>query len=128
MNYIWVFLGSAVGGVLRYWCNGWVPRVAGVEFPWATLLVNVVGCSFIGWFATITGPEGRMLTGSSARVFVMTGMCGGFTTFSTFSLETLNLARGGEFAKAAANAAGSLALCLVGVWAGYLLAVKMSER
>jgi CrcB protein len=103
-------------------------RVAGETFPWGTLLVNVVGCCFIGLFATMTGPDGRVLVQSTTRMFVMTGICGGYTTFSTFSLETLNLARDGEWGKAAGNAAASMILCLVGVWLGHVAASAMNER
>src|SRR5258708_24902536 len=103
-------------------------RLLGETFPWGTLTVNVVGCTFIGWFATLTGPDGRMLAGSSLRIFVMTGFCGGFTTFSTFGLETLNLARGGQWIKATVNALASLLFCLVGVWLGHALAAVLNER
>jgi len=97
--YLLVALGSAVGGVARYWCYGFVPRYLGATFPWGTLPVNVAGCAFLGLFATLTGPDGRLLVASPARSFVMAGLCGGFTTFSTFSLETLNLARDGEWTR-----------------------------
>jgi CrcB protein len=126
--YIWIGLGSALGGMARYWCYGAMARVAGETFPWGTLLVNVVGCCFIGLFATMTGPDGRVLVQSTTRMFVMTGICGGYTTFSTFSLETLNLARDGEWGKAAGNAAASMILCLVGVWLGHVAASAMNER
>jgi fluoride exporter len=126
--YLWVGLGSALGGMARYWCYGFLARTAGETFPWGTFAVNVIGCWFIGLFATLTGPEGRWLAPSQTRMFVMTGICGGFTTFSTFSLETLNLVRDGEWMKAAANVAGSVALCLLGVWLGHALAVAITER
>jgi CrcB protein len=128
MIYLWVGVGSALGGVARFWCTGAAARVAGIGFPWGTLMVNVIGCAFIGLFATLTGPEGRWLAPSSLRMFVMTGFCGGFTTFSTFGLETLNLARDGQWARAAANAAASMALCLLGVWMGHAAAVALNER
>jgi len=128
MNYVWVALGAAFGGIFRYWCYGWAARLAGETFPWGTLLVNVVGSTFIGWFASATGPEGRMLAPVSMRLFVMTGICGGYTTFSTFSLETLRLMQDGEWLQAGANIAWSLVLCLAGVWAGHALAVWMNQR
>ena len=90
--------------------------------------MNVLGCWFIGLFATLTGPEGRWLASSSFRMFVMTGICGGYTTFSTFGLETLNLARDGQWFKAGANVIGSMVFCLVGVWLGHMLATVLNER
>jgi CrcB protein len=128
MVYLWIALGSALGGAARYWFYGVAARVIGETFPWGTLAVNIIGCSFIGLFATLTGPDGRWLAPSSLRMFVMTGICGGYTTFSTFSLETLNLARDGQWLKASANVAASLVLCLVGVWLGHMLATMLNER
>ena len=128
MIYFWIGLGSALGGMARYWFYGAMARLAGETFPWGTLTVNVLGCCFIGLFATLTGPEGRLLVQSSTRMFVMTGICGGYTTFSTFSLETLNLAREGEWAKALGNAAASMILCLLGVWLGHAAASALNER
>ena len=128
MIYLWIGLGSALGGAARYWCYGFVARFATGTFPWGTLFVNVLGCSFIGLFAALTGPEGRWLAPSSFRIFVMTGICRGYTTFSTFSLETLNLVRDGQWFKAGANVIGSLLFCLVGVWVGDVLATILNER
>jgi len=102
-------------------------RLIGETFPWGTLLVNIVGCSFIGFFATLSSPDGRVLVGAPARQFVMPGICGGFTTFSTFSLETLNLARDGEWFKASVNVTASVLLCLFGVWLGYTLASALNK-
>jgi CrcB protein len=125
---LWVACGSALGGLTRYWCYGLAARYLGETFPWGTLLVNVAGCTFIGFFAALTGPEGRWFAPAAVRQFVMPGVCGGFTTFSTFSLETRNLARDGDWGKAAGNIAGSLLLCLAGVWLGYLAASALNER
>ncbi len=112
----------------RYWFYGALARIAGDTFPWGTLTVNVLGCGLIGLFATLTGPEGRVLVPSSTRMFVMTGICGGYTTFSTFSLETLNLVRDGEWGKAVGNVTASLILCLLGVWLGHVAAVALNEK
>jgi fluoride exporter len=124
---LWIALGSAVGGVLRYWCSGLVARAFGETFPWGTLLVNVAGSALIGLFATLSAPEGRLLIGSVQRQFVMLGLLGGFTTFSSFSLQTLALAQNGEWLRAGANVVGSVVLCLIGVWLGHALAVAINR-
>jgi len=128
MAYLWIALGSALGGMARYWCFGIAARLAGETFPWGTLAVNIAGSAFIGFFAAISGPEGRYLIGPGMRQFVMPGICGGFTTFSTFSLETLNLMRDGEWTRAGGNIIGSVVLCLLGAWLGHALAIAISER
>lgn len=120
-RYLWIGLGSALGGMARYWTYCLIARAAGGTFPWGTLMVNVVGSTFIGWFAALTAPEGRWLVPVAARQFVMVGICGGFTTFSSFSLETLRLVNDGEWGKAVFNAAASLVLCLAGVWLGWTI-------
>ncbi|MCU1337160.1 MAG: camphor resistance protein CrcB [Bryobacterales bacterium] len=128
MIYLWIAFGSALGGVARYACQGWAARLISDTFPWGTLIVNIVGCTFIGLFATLTGSDGRLLVGSPIRQFVMVGICGGYTTFSSFSLETLNLARDGQWTRVAANVLGSVALCLLGVWLGHIAASALNER
>ena len=120
--YLLIGLGGALGSMARYWLAGVVSASAGDAFPWGTLLINVMGSFIIGFFATLTGPEGRYLAGAEGRGFVMAGLCGGFTTFSAFSLQTLNLARDGEWLRAGGNVTGSVAACLVAVWLGHLLA------
>lgn len=128
MSYLWVALGAALGGIMRYWVSGVAARLGAETFPWGTLFINVSGSLFLGFFATLTGPEGRAIVQPGTRLFVMTGVCGGFTTFSTFSLETLRLAQDSEWGYAGLNAGLSLILCLAGVWAGHLLAVAINER
>jgi CrcB protein len=128
LPYVWVAAGSGLGGLARYACAGLMARLLGETFPWGTLTVNVVGCAFIGFVAALTGPEGRLLAPPAVRQFVMPGICGGFTTFSTFGLETLNLARDGDWLKAGANIGGSLLLCLGAVWAGYAAGALLNER
>jgi CrcB protein len=122
-----IALGSALGGVLRYWCSGLVARWFGETFPWGTLLVNIGGSLLIGLFATLTAPDGRLLVGTLTRQFVMLGVLGGFTTFSSFSLQTLALAQSGEWLRAAGNIVGSVLLCLIGVWSGHALAVVINR-
>lgn len=124
--YFWIAVGSALGGVARYWCSGITARLWGETFPWGTLLINVVGSFVIGFFGTLTGPDGRVFVGSTARQFVMIGICGGYTTFSSFSLQTLNLLNDREWLGAGAYIGGSVGLCLVAVWAGYALALGLS--
>ena len=81
--------------------------------------MNVTGSFIIGLFAALTDPEGRFLASPSFREFFMIGICGGYTTFSSFSLQTLALAQDGEWFRAGANAIASFTLCLVAVWIGY---------
>lgn len=125
--YLLIAAGGALGSVARFALSGVVAQHYGETFPWGTLLVNVLGCFVIGFFATLTAPDGRMLAGAPGRHFFMTGVLGGFTTFSSFSLQTLNLARDGDWARAAANAGGSLVLCLLAVWLGYLAAAALNS-
>lgn len=126
MRYIWVGLGGAMGRMARFWASGVVARHFGETFPWGTLIVNVTGSLIIGFFATATGPDGRWLAAPGTRQFVMLGICGGYTTFSSFSLQTLNLARDVEYFRTGANSALSFILCLVGVWLGHALAASLS--
>jgi fluoride exporter len=121
-SYIWVALGGAIGTTGRYWLSGVVARMVGETFPWGTILINVSGSFVIGLFAVLTGPDGRVFLGSTARQFVMVGICGGYTTFSSFSLQTLNLMNDGEWANAGANIVLSVVLCLLAVWIGAMLA------
>ena len=119
---LWITLGSAVGGVARYWASNLVTLWLGEAFPWGTLLVNISGSFVIGLFATLSGPDGRMITTPDARQFVMVGVCGGYTTFSSFSLQTLTLMQAGDSGRAALNVIGSVALCLAAVWLGHVAA------
>ena len=127
MSYFWIFLGGGLGSIARFAGSGFIARHFGETFPWGTLLVNVTGSFVIGFFATLTGTDGKWLVSPSARQFVMIGICGGYTTFSSFSLQTLSLARDGEWFKAGANAVLSFALCLVAVWLGHLLATNLNS-
>ncbi|HEY8520713.1 MAG TPA: fluoride efflux transporter CrcB [Gammaproteobacteria bacterium] len=127
MSYFWVALGSALGGMARYGCNGLAARLFGASFPWGTLIVNVSGSLLIGVLAALLAPENRLFGHPDARAFLAVGVLGGFTTFSSFSLETLNLARSGEWLAAAANAVASLALCLAAVWLGHVLGTALQR-
>jgi CrcB protein len=125
--YILLALGGALGTLARYWVSGVVANAVGQTFPWGTILVNVTGSFVIGFFATLTGPDGRLLVGGSTRQFVMIGLCGGYTTFSSFSLQTLNLMNDGEWLYAGGNIAASVGLCLVSVWLGAVCASAINH-
>ena len=120
--YLWVAFGSALGGAARYWCASAIDRHPLGVFPWGILAVNLLGSILIGLLATLAGPAGRPFLGPAAQQLFMTGVLGGFTTFSAFSLLVLDLARGGRWEVAAAYVAATLLLCLAGVWLGSALA------
>lgn len=107
-----------MGSVGRYWCSGVIDVRWGETFPWGTLAVNVIGSATIGLLAAFAVPEGRLLLSSPARQFLMVGMLGGFTTFSSFSLQSLNLMQEGEWGAASIYVLGSVVVCLFGVWLG----------
>jgi CrcB protein len=127
LAYLWIGIGSALGGMARYWCSGFVAARFGETFPWGTIAVNVIGSFVIGFFATVSGPDGRLMVPSLARQFVMIGVCGGYTTFSSFSLQTLSLVRDGQWLAAAGNIILSVALCLIAVVAGHILAAWLNQ-
>ena len=126
LSALWIFIGGGLGSLARWWFSGLIAGNVGQTFPWGTLMVNVTGSFVIGLFATITGPQGRWLAPSSFREFFMVGICGGYTTFSSFSLQTLNLAEDGEWLYAGANVVLSVVSCLVAVWLGHLLATAIN--
>ena len=121
--YLIVGLGSALGGIGRLWLSGVVVRRMGESFPWATLLVNISGSLLIGFLAASIGTGSRINPKLHPFVlqFFMIGICGGYTTFSSFSLQTLQLLRDGNLAHAGLNAVLSVVLCMVGVWLGFVL-------
>ncbi len=123
----WIFVGSGLGGLARYALSGFIAHRFGETFPYGTLCVNVLGSFLIGFFATLTEPGGRLLAGATARHFVMAGLLGGFTTYSSFSLQTLALAREGEWLRAGANAGGTFVLCFLSVWLGHVAASACNQ-
>ncbi|HTB79306.1 MAG TPA: fluoride efflux transporter CrcB [Opitutaceae bacterium] len=127
LTYLLVALGGALGSVLRFFLSGLVAAQWGGTFPWGTLIINITGSFAIGFFSTLTGPDGRWVVGTEGRQFFMVGICGGYTTFSAFSLQTLNLARDSEWLRAGSNIAGSVGLCLLAVWLGHLLAAAINQ-
>jgi len=119
-----VGVGSLVGGVLRYGLSTWVHRVLDNPwFPYGTLSVNVLGCLIIGFLAGLA--ETRMAFTSDARLFLLVGILGGFTTFSSFALETFSLARDTQNVAALMNIGLQLILGLLAVWIGNVLAHAM---
>ena len=126
-RYLWIMLGGALGTAARFWCSGVVARAFGETFPWGTLIINVVGSFVIGFFATMTGPDGRMFVGTTARQFVMIGICGGYTTFSSFSRDTLRLLQERQWLYAGGNVILSVVLCMIAVWLGYMLGSLFSS-
>ena len=123
LDLVFVGAGGAIGSVLRYLASGFVQRLDfWGSFPGGTLAVNLIGCTVLGLLAGLS--DSRYLFGSGARLLVFIGVLGGFTTFSTFSYETLALIRGGEAVKAALNVSASLLLCLAGTWLGYGVASR----
>lgn len=123
--YAYVAAGSVVGGVARYLVSLALASAPGL--PWATLFVNVTGSFVIGFYATLTGPDGRVFASARQRQFVMTGFCGGYTTFSAFSLETFMLLRTGMPWTGWAYIAVSVACWLLAVWLGHMLAVRLNR-
>ena len=125
MLYAWVSFGSILGGLARYFVS--LVLDTGAGFPVATLFINASGSLIIGFYATLTGPDGRVLARPEHRQFVMTGFCGGYTTFSAFSLETFRLFHGGMKYTALAYIAASVICWLVSVWLGHMMASRYNR-
>lgn len=123
--YAHVIAGSVIGGVGRYAASVFIPPVSG--FPLATLFVNIVGSFIIGFYGTLSGPDGRLFASARQRQFVMTGICGGFTTFSSFSLETVRLLQAGMTHTALLNISISVVTWLLSVWLGYAAASRLNR-
>jgi len=120
-----VALGGALGSVARYWIAAWAQPISR-GLPWGTIGINVVGSFVIGFFGTLTLESGRHPAPEWARLFVMVGLCGGFTTFSSFSLQTFDLLRGDAWGRAMANVGFSVLLCLAAVVAGHAAAAQLN--
>ncbi len=125
VDFALVGIGSALGGIARYAVSGRIARSIGETFPWGTMIVNISGSLVIGVLAALTGPSGPLDGNAEARALGMTGLCGGYTTFSSFSLQTLNLVRDGDWRNAVGNIVGSTALCLAAVCLGYAAAATL---
>jgi CrcB protein len=122
-----VGLGAMIGSVARSLVSVGLLNVLGPGFGWGTLTVNVIGSLLIGLYATLTEPDGRIFASAPKRQFVLSGFCGGFTTFSIFSLETLLLVERQAFVLAAINVGGSILAWLLAVWVGYRLGVRLNR-
>lgn len=125
--YLMVGLGAALGSVARYLCALMSLMFLGPVFPWGTLAVNVAGSFLIGFYFTLTEPDGRLFSSPITRQFVLAGFCGGFTTFSIFSLETLWLFERFGPLIAGANVVVSLGLWLAAVILGHMLAARLNR-
>lgn len=119
MNYLLVFVGGGIGATARYWLQGIVYRFVDATFPYGTFAVNVLGCCAIGVFMGVF--EQRFVVNPAVRVFLTVGVLGGFTTFSSFSYETLALLRDGSYVLGATNVLASVITCLAGTWLGLIL-------
>lgn len=126
LTYLWLGLGGAIGTIARFWLNGVVSTYF-PTFPMGTLVINITGSFLIAFFGTLTDPSGRFMASPTTRTFFMAGICGGYTTFSSFSLQTLNLARDGEWLFAGLNIVSSVVLCLLAAWLGYVAAMFLNS-
>jgi CrcB protein len=127
MPYLWIAVGGALGSVARAWMSTFVAQRLGETLPWGTIVVNIVGCFLIGLIDALTNVEGRTVAYLPIRQFLIVGILGGYTTFSAFSLQTLLLARNGQWLHAGANVLISTVTCLVAVWLGAVVAQMFSR-
>jgi len=123
--YGFIALGGALGALGRYFLSTWVHSKSGFIFPWGTFVVNVLGCFILG-LVYVWGTE-KLVIGSNMRAFLAIGLIGAFTTFSTFSLETINIIQDGELRIAFLNIAGSVVSGLLAVWLGVAVAEFLSR-
>ena len=119
MKYLIVFAGGGIGAAVRYWMQGFVHAFSGAGFPYGTLVVNVLGSFLIGFLMSLF--DERFVVQPMLRVFLTVGVLGGFTTFSSFSYETMALLRDGSYTLGLLNIAGSVGLCLVATWLGLII-------
>ncbi len=128
LTYLWIMLGGALGSGARFWAAELIGDRFADPFPLGILFVNVSGSFLIGFLAAFAEPGSPLLLGPRARQFLLIGVLGGYTTFSTFSLQTLELARAGDWWRAGWNSLLSLAFCLVAVWLGRTLGLLFASR
>jgi fluoride exporter len=120
-----VMIGGAIGTLARYVVSLLALPISR-ELPWGTIAINISGSFVIGFFGTLTLAHGRYPVSENARLFVMAGLCGGYTTFSAFSLQTLDLLRAGALGRAAINVAASVVLCVGAVTVGHLAGSRLN--
>ena len=121
-----VMLGGAIGTLARYAVSVLALPISR-ELPWGTIIINVTGSFVIGLFGTLTLAQGRFPVAENVRLFVMIGICGGYTTFSSFSLQTLDLLRAGALPRAAINVVASVVLCVGAVALGHVIASQLNR-
>ena len=128
LTYLWIALGGALGSMARFWMSGAIAARFDGKFPWGTLFVNITGSLLIGIFAAMSETGGRLAGAVTLQRFLVVGICGGYTTFSAFSVQTLDLMRAGNWPAVAGNVLGSVLLCLAAVWFGHWLGGAISGR
>ncbi|WP_341990867.1 fluoride efflux transporter CrcB [Azorhizobium sp. AG788] len=126
LTYGYVAIGGAIGSMMRFGLNRWLSSFLGDAFPWGTIVINVSGSFAIGLFAAFFASNTRLEIPLEYRQLVLVGLCGGFTTFSSFSLQTLVLLHSGEAGRAMVNVVLSVVLCLLAVSLGYMLPSALS--
>lgn len=119
LNFVVVFVGGGIGAAIRYWMDGAVQRWTGSTFPYGTFVINSLGCLMIGILMTTL--EERFLVNPSLRIFLTIGILGGFTTFSTFSYETIEMMRSAEYYFAAVNVSLTVFTCLAATYVGTII-------
>ena len=128
LEYILVMVGGALGTGARFWVSGFVAERGGEIFPLGTLVVNITGSFAVGFLAAFVDPQGFFLMSPRLRQFLMIGVCGSYTTFSSFSLQTLDLVRDGDWFKAGLNTLLSVVCCLAAVWLGRIFALAILPK
>lgn len=126
LTYLLIAIGGALGSIARYACSRAIALQVGETFPWGTLAVNVSGSFVIGFIAAMSGPNSRLIVSPDTRNFLMVGICGGFTTFSSFSLQTLQLIQNRDFAEAFGNVLLSVASCMAAVAIGFIVGAAIA--